>query len=217
MIHSPLSEFIDNDRKKICLLDDNFFGNPDWKRILIELQNTKKPFQFKQGLDERLLTEEKCKILFQSKYDGDFIFAFDNIDDSELIENKLKLIRQHTNKRIKFYVFCGFDRNDIWDENFWKQDLWDLWRRIEILSKYDAYPYIMRFNRYKESPYFGHYIMLAKWCNQPKFLKRTSFREFSLIRKTKSGKMAADERYLRLVENSLPELADKYFDIKFVG
>lgn len=35
--HSPLDEFIDNSRKKICLLDDNFFGCPSWKDILLEL------------------------------------------------------------------------------------------------------------------------------------------------------------------------------------
>lgn len=214
-VHSPLSEFIDNDRKKICLLDDNFLGCKYWKDILLELQSLGKPFQFKQGLDERLLTDEKCEILFNSKYDGEYIFAFDNVKDAELIEAKLKMIRKYTTKRLKFYVFCGFDRNGKWDLNFWKQDLWDLWKRIEILSKYDAYPYIMRFQRYEESPYRGHYIMLAKWCNQPKFLKQTSFREFSFIRRTKSGKMAADERYLRQVENDLPDLANKYFDLRF--
>ena len=74
--HSPLSEFLDKSRRKICLLDDNFLGCPNWKKLLRQVQATGKPFQFKQGLDERLLTEEKCKILFDSKYDGDYIFAF---------------------------------------------------------------------------------------------------------------------------------------------
>ena len=75
--HSPLLEFLDTARPKICLLDDNFFGSPRWKDLLLELQQTGKPFQFKQGLDERLLTDEKCALLFASKYDGDYIFAFD--------------------------------------------------------------------------------------------------------------------------------------------
>lgn len=74
--HSPLSEFLDSTRPKICLLDDNFFGSPRWKDLLSELQQTGKPFQFKQGLDERLLTDEKCAMLFASKYDGDYIFCF---------------------------------------------------------------------------------------------------------------------------------------------
>jgi len=91
-IHSPLNEFMDPSRKKICLLDDNFLSYPEWKRMLLELQNTGKRFQFKQGLDERILTPEKCDVLFQSKYDGEYIYAFDNIDDYSVIESKLKLI-----------------------------------------------------------------------------------------------------------------------------
>lgn len=41
--HSPLSEFYDPDRKKICLLNDNFFGCPNWKTyyksLLIRIEN----------------------------------------------------------------------------------------------------------------------------------------------------------------------------------
>ena len=117
-VHSPLDEFVDYSRKKICLLDDNFFGCPSWKDILSQLQATGKPFQFKQGLDERLLTDEKCEMLFKSKYDGDYIFAFDNVADYELIERKLQLLRKDTEKYPKFYVFCGFDREDKWDDEF---------------------------------------------------------------------------------------------------
>lgn len=56
---SALDEFLDSDRPKICLLDDNFFGYPHWKEIMRELISTGKPFKFKQGLDERLLSGEK--------------------------------------------------------------------------------------------------------------------------------------------------------------
>lgn len=117
-VHSPLDEFIDPTRKKICLLDDNFFGCLLWKDMLQQLQATGKPFQFKQGLDERLLTDEKCEWLFKSKYDGDYIFAFDDVADYDLIEKKLQLLRKYTNKIPKFYTFCGFDREDKWDDYF---------------------------------------------------------------------------------------------------
>lgn len=205
--HSPISEFYDATRPKICLLD--FFGFPQWKESLLELQAINKPFQFKQGLDERLLTDEKCQLLFKSKYDGDYIFAFDNIEDAEIIESKLKMIRQHTiNKNLKFYVFCGFDRNDIW-ESFWTQDMIDLWWRIEILISYHALPYIMRFMRYTESPYANLYIQIARWCNQPAFVKKKSFREFAKIREGGIG-----WRTMLQAEQEIPELT-KYFDMKW--
>ena len=213
MVHSPLSEFVREDRKKICLLDDNFLGCSKWKELLTELQQTKKPFQFKQGLDERILTDEKCKLLFSSKYDGDFIFAFDNIADKDLIVSKLKLIRKYTNKRIKFYVLCGFDRNDKWDYNFWKKDLFDLCERIKILMSFDCVPYVMRFNRYVESPYRGFYISITNWCNQPGLFRTMSYRQFvekrNELRKKGDG---SDMRYMKQVIADIPEL-EKYFDL----
>lgn len=121
--HSPLTEFMDVSRKKICLLDDNFLGCPNWKEMLLELKATGKPFRFHQGMDERILTDEKCELLFSSKYDGEITFAFDNIADYELIERKLQMIRRHTDKVVRFYVLVGFDRNEKYDLDFWQQDL----------------------------------------------------------------------------------------------
>lgn len=209
-LHSPLKEFLDKDRKKICLLDDNFLGYSNWKDLLIELQNTGKPFQFKQGLDERILTDEKCNLLFNSKYDGDYIFAFDNIEDYDLIENKLQLLRKYTNNHPKFYVFCGFDRDDIWNNRFWKQDVFDLFKRIELLMKYQCIPYVMRFNRYEESPYRGMYVNLSRWCNQPSFFKKKSFREFCEL----NGLSSACYKYMKDFENLYPEIGE-YFDMKY--
>ena len=177
-LHSPLEEFYDPSRKKICLLDDNILGCPKWREIFSELIATGKPFKFKQGMDERLLTDEKCEVLFNCKYDGEITFAFDKITDYDLIHEKLKMIRRHTKKQITFYVLCGFDETGKYDENFWKQDIIDTFKRIELLLKYGCFPYIMRFNKYEESPYRGMYINLARWSNQRSFIKKKSLKEF---------------------------------------
>jgi hypothetical protein len=217
---SPLSEFVDEARKYICLLDDNMLGNSQWKNILSSLQESKKPFQYKQGLDPRLLTEEKINLLFNKcKYKGDYIFAFDNIEDADLIEEKLKLIRKHfknTSHNIKFYVFCGFDREDKWDLDFWRQDLIDTFKRVEILMKYKCLPYIMRFNRYEKSPYKGTYINLASWCNQPSFFKKLSYRQFCEVNQARTKtKICAAMQYLNQIEKEIPNVAKEYFNLKF--
>jgi hypothetical protein len=178
--------------------------------MLLELQATGKPFQFKQGLDERILTDEKCELLFKSKYDGDYIFAFDNIADYGLIEKKLKLLRQHTEKYPKFYVFCGFDREDKWDDDFWEQDIFDMMKRIELLMEYHCLPYIMRFNRYLESPYQGVYKTVGAWCNQPSFFKKKSLREFGIA----SGSESARNKYIVEFEEKYPEFRE-YMDMKW--
>ena len=211
-MHSPLFEFYDESRPKICLLDDNFFGCPNWRMLLEILQATGRPFQFKQGLDERLLTEEKCEVLFRSNYDSDYIFAFDNIADMPLIEEKLKLIRKYTGKIPKFYCFCGFDRAGKWNIDFWHQDIIDLFKRIELLMKYRCLPYVMRYNRYTESPWYGMYITIARWCNQPGFFKKKSLREFALA----NGENSSAMRYLTAFEQAVPDAAF-YMDMKFGG
>lgn len=201
-LHSSLEEFVDKSRKKICLLDDNFFGCSKWKDILLQLQATNKPFQFKQGLDERLLTDEKCELLFKSKYDGDYIFAFDNIEDKDVIEKKAYLIRKYNKnlgQNFKFYVLCGFDRNNKYDLNFWKQDINDTFERIFILSKYNFKPYIMRFEKYKESPLYGTYVNIARWCNQPSLFNNLSYKQFCEkddLRKSRGKGSSATWRYL---------------------
>lgn len=208
--HSPLSEFLQEDRKKICLLDDNFFGYSNWKELLSEIKQTNKPFQFKQGLDERLLTEEKCEELFSSKYEGTYIFAFDNIADSKLIEQKMTLARKYTKRNIMFYVFCGYDRTDKWDMDFWKSDIFDIFKRVEIIMGHKCIAYIMRYFRYQESPYRGMYVSLARWCNQPSLFKKLSFREFCV----KNGEKSMCYKYMVDFEKDHPDVS-YYFDMKF--
>lgn len=200
--HSPLKEFYDPSRKKICLLDDNFLGQPNWKEILLELQATGKTFRFKQGLDERLLTDEKCELLFKANYDGDYTFAFDNVADYPLIEKKLKLIRKYTDRQCVFYVLCAFESID-------EKDIENVFIRIELLMKHKCLPYIMRYENYKNSKYKGMYITLARWCNQYGFFKKKSFREFCEV----AG--ASSLRYMKEFEQEFSEIAEKYFDMKW--
>lgn len=110
--HSPLSEFLDPERKKICFLDDNFFACPQWERLISEVVSTGKRFQFKQGLDFRIMTDKKMHNLITWKYATDFTFAFDHIADKEIIETKLKRFRQlfpSFKKNLRFFVLCGYN------------------------------------------------------------------------------------------------------------
>lgn len=208
---SHVSEFFDPTRKRISLWDDNFLAHPKWRELLTELENTGKYFQFRQGLDLRLMTEEKAERFSKVKYYGDYIFAFDFIGDRDIIENKLTLWRKHIKKSTKLYVFCGFDRNDKWGNEFWKQDIIDVFERIKILMSYGCLPYIMRFNRYEDSPYRGMYINLARWCNQPSMFKKKSFREYLEL----NGENSSTMRYAKEFEKEFPDVADTYYDLKF--
>lgn len=216
-LHSPLEEFYDPNRKKICLLDDNFLGCRHWKETLEKIIATGKPFKFKQGLDERLLDDEKCRMLFSANYDGDYTFAFDNIADYDIIAKKLKIIRKYTaSKCVKFYVLVGFESVD-------KTDIENAFKRIVLLMQYQCLPYIMRYQDknycpWKESEYKGLYIALARWGNQPSIFKNMSFRQFceanQALRKTK-GYICSSMKALTSFEEKHPEIAKKYFDVRY--
>lgn len=215
--HSPLDEFYYDECKKICLLDDNFLGCPRWRELLEVLRATGKRFKFKQGLDERLLTAEKCELLFSSNYDGDFTFAFDNISDYDLIHEKLKLIRQYSASRnIKFYVLTGFESTD-------HIDIENAFKRIALLLRYECLPYLMRYQDkndtpWKRSKYAGLYIAMARWCNQPSILKKMSFRYFceanQALRKDQTT-YCSSMKAMTDFEKEHPEIAKKYFDLRY--
>ena len=205
------SEWVDKEKPYICLLDDNIFACSDWREVFEELQATGKRFQFKQGCDERLLTDEKCEALFKkSKWIGDYIFAFDNYRDKEIIAQKLDLIRKHTKKMCKFYCFCGYNHDaETYNEEFWIKDLQELFLRIEILMQYNCLPYIMRHANYEQSQFKGVYITIARWCNQPSFYKKMSLREFCIT----NGKNSSAYKYLTEFEKLYPQF-QKFFDMK---
>ena len=177
--HSPLNEFLDDTRKKILLLDDNFLGYKDCVKLLTELINTGKSFCFKQGLDVRLLDTEKAEMLFSAKYDGKFLFAFDNLGEAQLIEEKLQMISRYLKKdEARFYVLCGYDYSGKYDVEFWKSDLKNTCKRLKMLKQYQCLAYIMRHEKYQESPYAKLYNDLAAYANQPQFFSKMQFTDF---------------------------------------
>lgn len=231
---SPLNEFLDESRPKICFLDDNFFSFPEWGQLIEPVIKSKKSFQFKQGLDERLLTKDKILEISKWKYDGDMIFAFDNIEDKDLIISKLKLIREtvpNWKRRLKFYVFCGCDKNGVYDDEFWHTDIENMFCRIKILSDFGATPYIMRFEKVYQTEYSSFYAAVSSWCNQPAFFKNFSFRLFCQCKGMRRNgysiyKRNIDEYMKNIgikgtswlamewIESMYPEIATKYYDWK---
>lgn len=191
--YSNLEWFLDDERDEkghlvrpyIYLWDDNFLASDIsiWKPLLQKLIDSKRPFQFRQGLDERMLAqsphgEEMAQMLSKAKYHGDFIFAFDNWKDRDVIERALKIWKKYNPKKsTKFYLFCGFQQRANKIEKFY-QDIWELFQRIHVLMQYGCVGYVMRHQDYHKAPLANIYIQIARWCNQQQFYKKMSFWEF---------------------------------------
>ena len=209
--HSPVSEFLDLSRPYIYLWDDNILAYPQWRDVIRELEETGRQFQFRQGIDLRLMTNEKAKVFNSVHYQGDFIFAFDHIEDKELISKKVQLWRRYSSRVCKMYVLCGYNSQD-------ENDLASVFERIKILMRYGSLPYIMRYQEYKNSRFRGMYVELARWCNQPQFFKKKSFREFCIANqdyKKNQGTNCAAYQTMLDFETEFPEIAQKYFDLKY--
>lgn len=209
--HSKVTEFYDENKPYIYLWDDNILAYPKWEEVMDELEATGKPFQFRQGIDLRLMTDRKAYRFTHTKYHGDFIFAFDHLEDTQLIIEKVQLWKRYSSRVCKMYVISGYDSQD-------EKDIEGVFFRIATLMKYGCLPYIMRYEKYKKSPYKGMYIELARWCNQPNFFKKKSFREFCIAnqeyKKNQETNCAAYQSMLDF-EKQFPKIAEKYFDLRF--
>ena len=193
VIHSPLNEFYDKDREKDNLIDDNVLAYSKWRTLLEELISVNKPFTFKQGVDIRLMNVDFIKLISKAKYDNEIFFAFDNVEDSRLIEEKLCLFREHSNKAIRMYVFCGYDRQGKYDINFWLDDIENIFKRLAIIGKYRAVPFLMRYEKFIDSPFSGLYKTLASYCNKSGIFKVTSFIDFCRGQQEKSKNNTCSE------------------------
>jgi hypothetical protein len=201
--HADITEFLDNSRKYILLLDDNIFGYSKWYQIFDQLDNTDKRFQFEQGLDIRLLTKDKAERLNTSKTIGDIIFAFDFLKDKDIIEEKLKLWRTYSNKTTKLFLLSAFESQDV-------NDIISIFERLKIIFKYGCIPYNTRFDRWKNSEMRGMYININRWCNQPNLIKKMSFNEFCEA----NGKNSSTMKYLNKFVSKYEQVAKEYFNIK---
>ena len=112
--------------------------------------------------------------LAQCRYHGDYIFAFDHYEQKKLIVEGLRVWKTaHPDRPAKFYVLCGFrcEGREV-------DDILEALKRIRILMQFGMLPYIMRHEEYRKSIFRDLYTQLARWCNQPQFFKKKSFKEF---------------------------------------
>ncbi|MGL5350968.1 MAG: hypothetical protein ACRDA0_10470 [Cetobacterium sp.] len=157
---ADLKEFW-NGQKIIKLMDPNILACKDWKELFQQLIDSKAEIDFTQGLDIRLLTEEKIEYLNKLKIK--FIhFAWDQMNKKTLeCLEKFRPLLKFDERRLKVYVLVNFDTTI-------EEDL----ERIYKLRKLGYDPYIMRFNKHLMKT--GNiYNKLARWVNN-KMLWRTN-------------------------------------------
>ncbi len=178
---SRVREFFDPSRKYVVCLDDNILAFPRWEEVFDELTETNKPCRFIQGLDVRLMTPQKARRLSALKYHRAVCFAFDNVADRTSVERGLSVYRADCErKQTLAYVLVGFYKSG-------EEELIDALDRIDVLTRYDVDPYVMKHENFKRDSFANIYTELARWANQPRFRKAT-FGEFFEVNASKKAR-----------------------------
>jgi len=150
-------------KSKVLLLDNNFLASIYWKEKLQDFIDNKIKVCFNQGLDLRLIDDEKAEMLSKVDYRDDqfktkrLYFAWDNIKDEKIILDKLDLLISKGIKpiHIMVYVLIGF--NSTFEEDMY---------RTKKLIDLGVKPFIMQYNRNSKSKRDPKLIDLARWINK---------------------------------------------------
>lgn len=165
---ADLNEFW-NGQKNIVLCDPNILACKPWEELLQQLIDSKAWVDFNQGLDIRLMTEEKAKMIKRIKTNN-LHFAWDRYEDKEMIVPKFQMFKEVTRidyRKLGVYVLCGFDTQI-------EEDL----VRIYLLRDMGYSPYIMLYNKHNIPK--GHELRkLQRWVNNRIIFARCrSFEEY---------------------------------------
>ncbi len=134
---ADLSEFWDG-QKNIILCDPNLIACKDWKNLLQQLIDSRAYIDINQGIDIRLMTEEKAEIISRLKIKN-IHFAWDRYSEKDVILPKLQMFRNITNwnfRKMTVFVLVNFDTT-------FEQDL----ERVYTLRDMGFNPYIMVYNK----------------------------------------------------------------------
>lgn len=151
-------------QKNIVLCDPNILACPDWRELLTQLADSNAKVDINQGLDVRLLTEEKIAYLNRIKLKG-VHFAWDRYCDRDVVLPKFELYARLAKHKphgnwATVYVLCNYDTT-------FDQDL----ERIYTLRDLGYLPYVMVFQKDKA---LRIYKDLQRWVNNVFIFKACS-------------------------------------------
>lgn len=151
---ADLSEFW-RGQKNIVLLDPNPLACWEWKDIFQQLIDSKAWVDFSQGIDIRIMTEEKAEMLKRIKVKM-VHFAFDRYQDWDIVVPRMKTFSEVTGwdrGKVSVFVLCNFDTT-------LDQDL----ARIYAIRECGFSPYVMIYDK-EHLPKGSIYYKLQRWAN----------------------------------------------------
>ncbi len=161
----------------VVLLDNDFFGNPEWSDRIEEIKHYNLKVNFSQGLNIRNLKPEQAEAIasvrFSNMHDTkkQVHFAWDDPRHEKLIHRGIErcLHAGIKSSQMAFYLLIGYHSTE-------EQDL----HRVKTLLDYGCDPYAMPYDK------SDHYQRrFARWVNHKAILKSVPWRDYKQgIKKT---------------------------------
>jgi len=153
-----------NGQKEIMLLDNNLTAIPEqFEKICKQLIKEKVKTNFNQGLDIKLIDDNKAKLLSKVRLAKQIHFAFDHISTEPQVRKGIELLGKHMPlSRLMFYVLIGFNSTP-------EEDLY----RVELLRSLKVDPFVMPFNKHNE-----YQRNFARWVNHKAIFKTVPWEKY---------------------------------------
>ena len=132
--------------KKLHLLDNDFFGQPDWRGRIDEIKTGGFRVCMSQGINVRLINDEAAAALSTIEYrntkfnERTLYTAWDNLGDEKVFFRGVDTLERAgiPPTRLMAYMLIGYDPAETWDR---------IWHRFNKMVERGIRPYPMVFNR----------------------------------------------------------------------
>lgn len=162
---SEIADIINPKSNVITLYDNNLTADPLCIEKLHEIRDRKLVVNISQGVDIRLMTEDKAWALSEVKHLYSLHYAWDLMkDESSVMEHIRLLLRYVKAWRHMCYILIGYNTS-------LEEDLY----RVKTLDFLGIKPYAMKYNNHQDDPRLNHF---AGWVNGC-YHKVCSFEEYT--------------------------------------
>lgn len=161
---AEIKDIINPKSNIITLLDNNFTADPRMAEKCEEIKQRNLIVNISQGIDVRVMTEEKAAALASIKHLRSIHYAWDLISFENSILRGIQLLSKYIKTyRHMCYMLVGF--NTSFDEDIY---------RFKRLRELKVDPYVMIYNKRKDNIRLNHF---ARWINA-RIYKVCDFEEY---------------------------------------
>lgn len=154
----------------LVLLDNDFFGNPEWPERIKEIRDLNLRVNFSQGINIRNLKPEQARAIASVRFSNingtgkQVHFAWDDPRHEKLIHKGIKVATDAGIKpyQMAFYVLIGYHSTP-------EEDM----HRVTVLRNYGCDPYVMPYDKSDE-----YQRRFTRWVNHRAIFNSVSWDDY---------------------------------------